>query len=123
MRGLLTDEPVALTSGRQVRDFLDTRDVGAALATMLDSAISGAVNVGSGRGVSLREAGEMLAAIAGRSEELLRFGALPDREGEPASLVADITRLTEEAGFAPQCPLEQRLAECLGWQAQQMRKG
>ena len=121
VRGLLADEPVALTSGRQVRDFLDTRDVAAALVALLDSTIRGAVNVGSGHGVALREAGEMLAAIAGRSEKLLRFGALPDREGESKSLVADITRLTKEAAFAPACTLERRFAECIQWHAQQMR--
>jgi nucleoside-diphosphate-sugar epimerase len=123
MRGLLADEPIALTSGRQVRDFLDTRDVGAALAATLDSPISGAVNVSSGRALSLRQMGEMLAAIAGRSEGLLQFGALPDREGEPKSLVADITRLRDEAAFAPACTVEQRLAECLQWYRQQMRQG
>jgi nucleoside-diphosphate-sugar epimerase len=122
MRGLLANEPVALTSGRQIRDFLDTRDVGAALATILDSAVNGAVNAGSGRALSLRQLGEMISAIAGRSEKLLRFGALPDREGEPKSLVADITRLTAEAGYNPSCTLEQRLAECLNWHRQYSRE-
>jgi nucleoside-diphosphate-sugar epimerase len=120
MRALLADEPIALTSGRQIRDFLDTRDIGAALAAILDSAITGAVNVGSGRAVTLREVGKMAAAIAARDENLLQFGALPDREGEPKSLVADITRLTNETPFAPACTLEQRLAECLQWRRQEM---
>src|SRR6185295_11619834 len=97
MRGLLAGEPVALSSGRQIRDFLDTRDIGAALASLLDSTVSGAVNVASGRGVTLREAGELLADIAHRPKSLLRFGVLADREREPKSLVADITRLTQQA--------------------------
>jgi len=122
IRGLLADEPIALTSGRQIRDFLDTRDVAAALATILDSAMSGAVNIGSGRAVSLRQVAEMLAAIAGRSGKLLSFGALPDREGEPTSLVGDITRLTKETGYKSAGTLEQRLAECLEWHRQHMRQ-
>ena len=121
IRGLLANEPVALTSGRQIRDFLDTRDVAAALAAILDSAVAGPVNVGSGRGLTLREAGEMLAKISGRSEKLLRFGALPDREGEPKSLVADITRLTKEVAFTPASTVERRFAECLQWHAEQRR--
>jgi nucleoside-diphosphate-sugar epimerase len=123
IRGLLADDPVDLTSGRQVRDFLDTRDVAAALALLLDSAISGAVNVGSGRAVTLRQVGEMLAAMAGRSDKLLRFGVLADREGDPKSLVADITRLTNKAGYRPVYTLEQRLAECLEWHRQQTHQG
>jgi nucleoside-diphosphate-sugar epimerase len=120
IRGLLSDKPIALTSGRQVRDFLDTRDLGAALVSILESSMGGAVNAGSGRATSLREVGAMLAGIAGRSDSLLQFGAIPDREGEPKSLVADITRLTNEAGYTPACTLEQRLAECLQWHSQQM---
>ena len=122
IHGLLAEEPIDLTSGRQVRDFLDTRDVAAALAALLDSSISGAVNIGSGRAVTLRQVGEMLAVIAGRSEKLLSFGALPDREGEAKSLVADTTRLTNEAEYRPAHTLEQRLAECLQWHRQQMRQ-
>jgi nucleoside-diphosphate-sugar epimerase len=122
MRGLLAGEPVALSSGRQIRDFLDTRDAGLALACLLDSTITGAVNVASGRGVSLREAGELLATMTQRPNSLLKFGALPDREGEPKSLVADIARLTKQGGFTPAYTLEQRLAECLEWHRQHMHE-
>ena len=121
MRGLLAEAPIALTSGRQIRDFLDTRDIGDALAALLQSEVEGAVNVASGRAVSLREVGEMLAAIAARDKNLLQFGALPDREGEPKSLVADITRLAKEIAFTPARTLEQRLAECLQWHRQNMQ--
>jgi nucleoside-diphosphate-sugar epimerase len=120
IRGLLADEPIALTSGRQTRDFLDTRDVGAALAVLLDSNATGAVNVASGHGATLREAGEMLADIAHRPKSLLQFGALADRDGEPKSLVADITRLNTTA-FRPSRSLEQRLAECVDWHRRQIR--
>lgn len=121
MRGLLAEEPIALTSGRQTRDFLDTRDIGEALAALLQSAVQGAVNVASGRAVTLRQIGEMLAAIAARDKNLLQFGALPDRQGEPKSLVADVSRLTNDVPFTSARSLEQRLAECLQWHRQDMR--
>ena len=123
IRGLLADQPIALTSGRQIRDFLDTRDLGAALTSILESTMSGAVNAASGRATSLREVAAMLAAIAGRSGSLLQFGALPDREGEPKSLVANTTRLANEVGWSPARTLEQRLAECLEWHRQQKLQG
>ena len=123
IRGLLANGPVALRSGRQIRDFLDTRDAGAALASLLENTITGAVNVASGRGIALREAAETLTRLADRPASLLQFGTLPDREGEPKSLVADVRRLTKQAAFTPVYSLEQRLAECLTWHKQQMRSG
>ena len=116
MRALLRGEEVALSSGRQIRDFLDTRDVACALATLLAADnVTGPVNVASGRAVTLKDAGRMIAHLSGQPESLLKFGSLPDREGEPASLVADVSRLTREAGFALTHTLEERLAQCLDW--------
>jgi UDP-glucose 4-epimerase len=77
--------------------------------------VTGAVNVASGHGVSLRAIGRMLAEISGQPEELLQFCALPDRVGEPLFLVADVARLAEEASFRPAYMLEERLAQCLAW--------
>ncbi len=122
VRGLMNNEPVALSSGRQIRDFLDTRDIGAGLGALLSAeTVTGPVNVASGRAVSIGDVARMLAKIAGRPEALLQFGALPDREGEPASLVADVSRLTREAGFTPVHTLEERLAESFGWHRKAIR--
>jgi len=116
IRGLIGNQEVALSSGRQIRDFTDTRDIGAALAALLDAdTVTGAVNVASGQAVTLRAVGAMLAEISGKPESLLQFGKLADREGEPPSLVADVARLAGEAGFKPVATLEQRLAQCLDW--------
>jgi nucleoside-diphosphate-sugar epimerase len=64
----------------------------------------------------------MLAAAVCGGERLLKFGALPDREGEPRSMVAEISRLTHETGFTPQCRLEERLAQCVDWHRKDMRQ-
>jgi nucleoside-diphosphate-sugar epimerase len=116
IRALLLGHEIALSSGRQVRDFMDTRDVAAALAALVAAEpVTGAINLASGRAISLREMCMILARLAGRSPTLLRFGALPDRAGEPAQLLADVSRLRDELGFAQSVPLETRLAECLAW--------
>jgi nucleoside-diphosphate-sugar epimerase len=123
IRGLLAQQEVALSSGRQIRDFMDTRDVADALAALVSAeGVAGPVNMASGRALSLRDLGQILARIAERREELLEFGALPDREGEPASMVAEISRLTHEAGFTPQHTLEARLAQCVDWHRQDRRR-
>lgn len=123
IRGLLADQEVALSSGRQIRDFMDTRDAADALAALMcTQTVTGPVNVASGRARSLRDLGQMLAAAAGGGEQLLKFGALPDREGEPVSMVAEISRLTHETGFTPRNTLDERLAQCVDWHRRDMRR-
>lgn len=114
VRSLLRGEPVNCTHGRQVRDFLYVEDVGAALAALLDSEVAGAVNVASGEGTALKDVLERAAALTGR-RSLLRMGTLPAPEGEPAALVADVTRLRREVGFAPAFTLDRGVEATVEW--------
>jgi len=113
-RALLQGEEAPSSEGRQVRDFLHVADVGDAFAALAASDVSGAVNVASGEGVAIREVVELVGALAGR-EDLLRIGALPAREGDPARLVADARRLREQVGWAPRFTLEDGLRDALDW--------
>lgn len=117
-RGLLENRKIPLSSGHQIRDFLDTRDIGEALALLLlAKEVTGPVNVASGRAVSIREIARLLARLGNRDEALLEFGKLPGGDSEPPMIVADTERLEQELGFLPTHTLEQRLAECLAWHA------
>jgi nucleoside-diphosphate-sugar epimerase len=113
-RALLAGRAVPTTRGDQVRDFMHVEDAAAALAALADGATTGAVNIASGRPVRLRDVVETLAHETGRPD-LLRPGALPDREGDPPRLVADVARLRDEVGYAPQIPLRQGLTRTLDW--------
>ncbi len=113
-RSLLAGQEAALTSGCQIRDFLDTRDVGEALAALVEGRVEGSVNVASGDARSVASLALELGALAGRPE-LIRLGALPERAGEPPFLVADVRRLRDEAGFRPRVAFSARLAQCLDW--------
>lgn len=118
-RALVRGEPAKMSSGRAVRDFLDARDVGAAIAAVALSRVAGAVNIGSGQPLSLLQVGETLARLAGKPQ-LLQPGALPDRVGEPATLAVDVTRLTREVAFRPTVPLERGLKDALDyWRAEE----
>ena len=110
MAALAARRPAELASGRPVRDFLSTVDAGAALAALTLSGVDGAVNVASGEAVSIADLAGEIAAIAGRPD-LLRLGARPDPAGEAPRMVADVTRLREEAGFRPARDRRERLAE------------
>lgn len=99
IRGLAAGQPVACTDGLQRRDFLHAEDVAAALAHLLASDTEGAVNIGSGKAVEVREMIATLACAMGR-EDLVRLGARKRPADDPALIEADITRLAA-TGFRP----------------------
>lgn len=113
-RALLAGEPVPTTRGDQLRDFMHVQDVADAFVALVDSEATGAVNVASGEAVTVRQVVDTLAELAGRPD-LPRPGALPDREGDPPRLVADVSRLRDEVGFAPRIGLRAGLQGTLEW--------
>jgi nucleoside-diphosphate-sugar epimerase len=84
-------------------DLLDADDVADAFAHIAASDLTGAVNIGSGRVVTLRELSKALAVVAGR-EGAVRFGARPPGP----RLVPRIERLAS-AGWRPGKTLEEGL--------------
>ena len=102
---LLRGEEAPVTAGEQVRDFLAVEELGDAFAALLDSGVEGAVNMASGEGVSVRDVVAAVGRAAGR-EDLIRYGALPGRPGDPPEIVADVGRLRDEVGWAPRESLE-----------------
>lgn len=110
---LLKAEPALCTCGKQERDFIFVRDVAAAFTLLLNSDVTGPVNIGTGIGVPIADVVSTLARVIGRPE-LLRLGALPNRAGEPASLIADVGRL-RALGFVPRHTLEEGARTTVAW--------
>jgi nucleoside-diphosphate-sugar epimerase len=117
-RSLLAGQPARTTAGTQVRDFMHVADVARAFAELLDSDVTGAVNIASGNPRALRELIEAVGRASGRLE-LLELGALAERPGEPDRLIADARRLRDEVGFVPSMDLEQGVAETVRWWSEQ----
>lgn len=114
-RNLLAGRPARVSSGTQVRDFLAATDVADAFAALADSEISGAVNIGSGKPMTVRELILRVGEAVGRAE-LIDFGALPDRPGDPPELVAAVGRLRDELGWSPQGSVEAAVRAAVdGW--------
>jgi len=88
------------SSGVQVRDFTNARDVGWGFSALLMSDVEGAVNVASGEPHTIAEVASTLGKFSGHPE-LVRLGAFDDRPDDPPVLVADISRLRDEVGFTP----------------------
>ncbi|MCW3069695.1 MAG: NAD-dependent epimerase/dehydratase [Solirubrobacterales bacterium] len=113
-RAVLAGEPISTTSGEQVRDFIHVEDVAGAVAAIVDSSVNGPVNIGSGEGVQVRELVDTVARAAG-DPQLVRRGELPQRDGDPAALVADVGRLRGEVGFTSRHSLSEGLAQTVNW--------
>lgn len=114
IRGLLARERVACTEGNQLRDFLYVEDVASAFAALLDSELTGALNIASGKPVSIKEVVTRIAGQLG-GRDLTDFGALPASKDEPPVLVADVSRLKGELGWHPAFNLDEGLARTIQW--------
>lgn len=114
IRTLLRDEAMPCSHGEQVRDFLYVEETAEALVALLESAVTGDVNVASGRPITLRTFLSTIGAQLGR-ERLLEFGARPAGPNEPATLIADVTRLTREVGWTSRTSLEDGVARMIAW--------
>jgi nucleoside-diphosphate-sugar epimerase len=112
--GALADgRPALCASGRPVRDFASTRYLGEALAALVGSEATGPVNIASGEPRSIAEVARFLGQSAGRPD-LIRLGALPDRPGEVPVMVADVTRMRRDVGFADPPEVEADLRRMVG---------
>jgi nucleoside-diphosphate-sugar epimerase len=111
---LLAGREALVSHGTQLRDFLGVEQLGDAFAALVDSAVTGPVNIASGEPLALRDLVSCVAQAAGRPE-LVRFGAVEARAGEPASLVADVGRLRDEVGWKPGESLTASVERAVAW--------
>lgn len=114
IRSMLAKQAVPMTHGLQRRDFLHAADVAEAFAALLDSAVIGPVNIGSGDPLRLIDVANQ---IAGRLDatRFLRVGELPARSDDPDALFPDVTRLSDEVGWKPRFSLAAGLDDSIAW--------
>jgi nucleoside-diphosphate-sugar epimerase len=93
LAALAAGTPINVTDGSQVRDFVHVTDIAELVGRLLAMPqAKGAFNVGTGRGVTVRQVIER-AADHFHARELVRFGARAQRDDEPPSLVADMAKV------------------------------
>jgi nucleoside-diphosphate-sugar epimerase len=111
---LLKEAEFLASAGDQIRDFADSRDVAAGFVALLDSDVTGDVNIASGEPVTVANVLNQIGEILDR-RDLIKLGARPKQQGEPARLVASVKRLREEVKFSPASNLDTRLQEVVDW--------
>lgn len=113
-RSLAAGEPAACSRGLAVRDFMDVRDAGSAIAGVALAGVTGDINIAASEPASVADVALALGRLAGRSD-LIRLGALPDRPGEPPRITATGARLRETTGFLPRFDLDTGLADAIAY--------
>jgi nucleoside-diphosphate-sugar epimerase len=113
-RALLQRQPAPMSHGDQRRDFLCAIDAGEAFAALLDSAVTGPVNIASGVPVALRDVAYTIAdALDAR--DLIHLGALPTPPDDPPLVAGDPRRLRDEVGWHPRYTLADGIAASIAW--------
>jgi nucleoside-diphosphate-sugar epimerase len=113
-RALLRGQPARCSHGNQIRDFLYVQDAADAFVALLASDVRGAVNIGSGTPIALKQIIYGIADLLAQ-RGLVQLGALPAPANEPPLLVANIGRLANEVGWQPAYDLERGLEQTVHW--------
>lgn len=109
---------VQMTFGEQIRDYIYIDD-------LIDAYILAAVvpmenkveiiNIGSGKGISMKDFASMISQQLGTSNDLLQFGALPYRPDEMMYLVASIDKAKSMLEWEPKVSIEKGLEYTIKW--------
>jgi dTDP-glucose 4,6-dehydratase len=112
---LMDGLPVPLYGeGLNVRDWLHVDDHCRGINLVLDKGRSGEVyNIGGGTELTNLELTHRLLAAMGVGEEMVE--RVQDRLGHDLRYSVDITKISDELGYAPQVPFEQGLADTIAW--------
>lgn len=117
---LLQDQPPTIfEDGHQRRDFIHVEDVARAYVMALeqDGADGLALNLGSGRSISIREIAETLAKVMNKDLEPVIAGRY--RDGDIRNCFSDISLLQEKLGWQPEYEFEEGVKTLLKWLLEQ----
>jgi nucleoside-diphosphate-sugar epimerase len=114
IRSLLLNERAQCSHGEQRRDFLFVQDAASAFTALLDSEVTGPVNIASGKAIAVKDIVQLAAEMLGHSE-LINYGAIATPANEPPLLVADVKRLQQELRWAPTYDLKSGLMKTVAW--------
>jgi dTDP-glucose 4,6-dehydratase len=100
--------------GGNVRDWLHVHDHCVGIALVQDKGRPGEVyHIGGGTELTNRELTARILAACGADWDRVR--PVADRRGHDRRYSLDITKISEELGYAPQIDLDRGLAETIAW--------
>ena len=119
----LRREPLAVTRGEQVRDFLYVDDLADALVELSDCGANGTFNVCSGVPVTLADVFSAVETITGSAGTLL-LGGREYGPADPMFVCGSNQKLQEATSWRPIYDLDRGLAAAVEWwQQDELRRG
>ena len=116
---LLRGEVARCSHGNQIRDFLHVEDVASAFVSLLESDVTGAVNITSGQPLRLKD---LILNIANNItvNSKVEFGAIDTPPSDPPLLVGNNSRLKNEVDWVPKYSLDQGIGNTIEfWKKEQ----
>lgn len=114
----LKDEPLTMYGeGRQTRSFCYVDDEVAGILALLDSGLTGPVNIGNPNEFTVRELADMVIEVAG-SKSGTAFLPLP--ADDPMQRCPDISLARRELGWEPRVQLREGLERTVEWFRQEL---
>jgi nucleoside-diphosphate-sugar epimerase len=97
VRAAVLGESIRIFGGEELRDYLHVGEAARAVIAAWERRLSGTYNVGSGTGVTVRDAADAVLRLAGGGSALEQH----PREKPAADIVLDVTRFRRATGFSP----------------------
>lgn len=110
IRKLSAGEKIVLKTPDSTKDYIFIEDLAAALLTVVESKVRGAINLGTGIGISVRQIARTLAEMMQKVELIEEM--VPPEIDPLGYVVADASRL-RQLGWQPQHDLSTGLAKLL----------
>ncbi|MCK5039965.1 MAG: NAD(P)-dependent oxidoreductase [Candidatus Aenigmarchaeota archaeon] len=115
---LSKNQEIKMTGGEQKRDCIYVEDI--IDAYVLASNVSlekkaEIINIGSGKGILLKDIALIIAKQIGADKNLLQFGALPYRSNEMMYMEANIKKAETLLGWKPKTSLEEGIKKMLNY--------
>jgi len=114
---LLRNEPIVLKTPKSTKDYIYIDDIASALLLVLEERFAGAVNVGTGQGVTIFDLAQTVAQLLNKAG-LVR-PAVPEVVDPLGYVVADSTRL-RSLGWRPEFDLRRGLEAMVREQQQRV---
>lgn len=110
IKNLKTNKEVTINNGALIKDYMYSKDIAGAFVKLLDSEVNGAVNICTGKGISLEDYAMMFAKKLGKEEFLnIQYQVTP----QPPCIVGDNSRLINEVGYVVKYTTETAIQDIL----------
>lgn len=118
---LMRNEPIVIYGdGKQVRDFVNIRDIVTAnmLAMGSHKAVGETINIGTGTQTSILDLAQMVKKVVDKENAQIIFSK--ERLGEIKRSISTTNKSSELLGFVPNTTLTSGLAEFINWQKKEI---